>query len=78
MKAEERERLKDLVITSIAIELAINGDYLTDLGDIANCIGMAVSKITCENGKDLNLWSFEKDDFIHGFNHGYSLNDGTH
>jgi hypothetical protein len=78
MTNEQREEFKDLIITSIAIELAISGNYLTDLSDIANCIGMAVSKITCEDGKDLNLWSFQKDDFISGFNHGYSLNDGTH
>ena len=78
MKKKERENLKDLVIYSIVNELLQKPDLITDLSDIGNFIGIAVSNITCKNGKDLNFWSFEKDDFINGFNHGYSLNDGTH
>jgi hypothetical protein len=78
MKAEERDDLKTKVMYSIINDLLQNSDRITDLGDIGNYIGIAISKITCKNGKDLNLWSFEKDDFILGFNHGYSLNNGTH
>ena len=78
MKAEERHNLKIKVMYSIINDLLQNPDRITDLSDIGNYIGIAISKITCKDGKDLNLWSFEKDDFINGFNHGYSLNDGTH
>lgn len=78
MTVEERHDYKIKVIYSIVNELLQKPDSMNDLSDIGNFIGIAVSNITCENGKDLNLWSFEKDDFINGFNHGYSLNDGTH
>jgi hypothetical protein len=50
----------------------------TDLSDIGNYIGISVSMNTCKDQKDMNIWAFEKDDFIGGFEHGYSLNDGTH
>ena len=26
----------------------------------------------------LNIWAFERDDFTRGYEHGYSLQDGTH
>lgn len=78
MNAQERHDLKIKVIYSIVNDLLQNPDRMTDLSDIGNFIGIAVSKITCKNGADMNLWSFEKDDFILGFNHGYSLNNGTH
>lgn len=74
---EQRREYRDKVIEAIILELS-NTNTITDLGDIGNAIGFAVSSITCSDGKDLNIWSFEKDDFEHGFNHGYSLNDGSH
>lgn len=74
---EQRKKYRDKVIEAIIKNLKDN-DRITDLGDIANEIGLAVGSITCDNGKDLNIWSFEKDDFEHGFSHGYSLMDGSH
>ena len=41
-----------------------------DLGDVGNNIGIAVGKYI-QFGDD-------KDDFLHGINHGISLVDGTH
>lgn len=52
--------------------------YTGDLGDLGNEIGIAVGEQTCKDGKDLNIWSFEKNSFICGFEHGYSLKDGSH
>ena len=51
---------------------------ITDLSDIGNEIGSAVGSVTCMDGKDKNIWSFQKDDFENGFEHGYSLMNGTH
>ena len=75
---EQRREYRDRVIEAIERVLKDNKEKITDLGDIGNEIGFAVSSITCKEGKDLNVWSFEKDDFEHGFSHGYSLNDGSH
>ena len=41
-----------------------------DISDVGNSIGIAIGKYI-EYGDD-------KDDFIHGINHGISLIDGTH
>lgn len=75
---EKRKEYRDKVIESIQKALSDNKERITDLGDIGNEIGIAVGSITCKNGKDLNIWSFEKDDFEYGFSHGYSLKDGSH
>jgi len=75
---EERKEYRDKVIEAIEKSLKENKKRITDLGDIGNEIGIAVGSITCKDGNDLNIWSFEKDDFEHGFNHGYSLFDGSH
>jgi len=72
----KRDQLKDSVIESITTHL--NSSSIVDLGDIGNAIGIAVGDEVCKDGIDLNLWSFQKDDFLHGFEHGYSLMDGTH
>jgi len=74
---EQRKEYRNKVVEAIIKNLKDN-PTITDLGDIGNEIGFAVSSITCKNGKDLNIWSFEKDDFEHGFNHGYYLNNGSH
>jgi len=74
---EQRKEYRNKVIEAIKCELD-KTDLITDLGDIGNSIGVAVGSITCKDGKDLNIWSFEKDDFQHGFCHGYSLKDGSH
>jgi len=52
--------------------------YTGHLDDLGNEIGMAVSKHICKNGKFLNIFGFDKESFIDGFEHGNSLNDGTH
>lgn len=75
---EQRKDYRDKVIEAIKKALDDNRKRITDLGDIGNEIGLAVGSITCKKGKDLNIWSFEKDDFEHGFSHGYSLMDGSH
>jgi len=75
---EQRKNYRDKVIESIKKALYDNRERITDLGDIGNEIGIAVGSITCKEGKDLNIWSFEQDDFEHGFTHGYSLMDGSH
>ena len=79
MKGITEQERKELFI-NVCHDIMHSIDWMngTDLSDIGNCIGMAISQHTCKDGKDLNIWSFEKDDFIVGFNHGYSLNDGTH
>jgi hypothetical protein len=74
---QQRKEYRDKVIEVIKFELS-KPNALNDLGDIGNAIGFAVGSITCKNGKDLNIWSFEKDDFESGFDHGYSLKDGSH
>lgn len=65
--------MKDEIINAIILKLKDN-DRIKDLSDIGNEIGFAISSITCSNGKDLNVIYFEKEDFEHGFEHGYSLN----
>ena len=52
--------------------------YTGHLDDLGNEIGMAVSKHICKNGKFLNIFGFDKESFIDGFDHGVSLKDGTH
>ena len=73
----QREEYKNKVVEAIIKSLSSN-TTITDLGDIGNEIGIAVGSVTCDNGEELNIWSFEKHDFIGGYNHGYSLMNGTH
>jgi hypothetical protein len=49
-----------------------------DLTDIGNWIGIAIGMNTCKDEKDLNIRAFSQGDFISGFEHGYSIHDGTH
>jgi hypothetical protein len=49
-----------------------------DLSDIGDFIGKAIGMNTCKDEKDLNIRAFSKRDFITGFEHGYSIHDGTH
>ena len=62
----ERENLEGVLI--------FNYD-LTNVGDF---IGKAIGQNTCKDEKDLNIWAFDKDSFVGGFYHGYSLLNGTH
>jgi len=75
-KSEEKELF--FKIKKDIIQKLENMSYDGHIDDLANEIGIAVSNNTCKNNKDLNIWSFEKESFIGGFEHGYSLNDGTH
>lgn len=68
----------DGIIKDVITELSAIMVFRGDLSDLGNAIGRAVSSHTCKDGQDLNLFGFEKEDFLHGFTHGYSLNDGTH
>ena len=52
--------------------------YTGHIDDLGNEIGIAVSKHICKNGKSLNIFGFDKEYFIDGFEHGNSLNDGNH
>ena len=49
-----------------------------DLTDIGDFIRKAIGQNTCKDEKDLNIWAYDKESFIFGFQHGYSLHDGTH
>lgn len=44
-----------------------------DLSDIGNTIGIVIGKHL-----DKKEMGFDKDDFLHGLRHGFSLTDGTH
>lgn len=75
MTEQQRKELGVQVIKAIKAELEIlEGKDSFDLSDIGNSIGYAVGLRTAKK----NLWSYEKNDFIHGYGHGYSLTDGTH
>jgi hypothetical protein len=50
----------------------------TDLADIGNFGGKAIGKNTCKDEKDLNIWAYDKESFVAGFYHGYSIHDHTH
>jgi hypothetical protein len=52
--------------------------YTGHIDDLGNEIGMAVSNHIYKNNKSLNIFGFDKKSFIYGFEHGASLNDGTH
>ena len=60
------DKIKNELIDSI-----IN-DRAYDLSDIGNIIGIVVGKYLQKKS------GFEKDDFLNGINHGFSLADGTH
>lgn len=49
-----------------------------DLTDIGDFIGKAIGQNTCKDEKDLNIWAYDKESFVAGFYHGYSIHDGTH
>lgn len=49
-----------------------------ELADLGSEIGNAVGKCIFENKTSKNIDSFMEDDFIRGFEHGITLEDGTH
>ena len=73
---EKRMELRNSCVERIVYNL--QNRHVTDLGDIGNMIGDAIASVTHKDGKDQEFWSFQKDDFILGLEHGYSLHDGTH
>jgi hypothetical protein len=77
---DERTALTKKIALSIIdrMQEMMKEDWLMDLSDVGNAVGMAVASHTCKDGKDMNLFSFEKSDFESGFRHGWSLHDGTH
>jgi len=58
----------------------MNNDRLYDLTDVGNEIGIIIGKYTNRGKKRNDNWKtgYDKDDFIHGIEHGISLSDGTH
>ena len=75
-ESEEQELF--MKIKNEIIERLQRIKYTGHIDDIGNEIGVAVGEHICKDGKDLNIWAFEKNSFIGGFEHGYSLKDGTH
>jgi hypothetical protein len=63
------QKIKDEIINQLN-----HCDHNGHIDDIGNLVGIAVGK----HIGNKNIWAFEKSDFILGFNHGYSLEDGTH
>ena len=66
---------KNDLINQIKIDLIrdIVSAKAEDLSDIGNTIGIVIGKHL-----DENEMGFDKDDFLHGIKHGFSLVDGTH
>lgn len=75
---EYQIQYRDKIIESIVKELTKDDLICQDLSDIGNIIGIAVGNVTCQDQKDKNIPTFEKEDFEYGFQHGYSLRDGSH
>jgi len=50
-------------------------EYIEDLSDIGNEIGIVIGEIIEDNKDKIG---YELNDFIHGLKHGVSLIDGTH
>jgi hypothetical protein len=44
----------------------------SDLSDVGNIIGIVIGENICEK------MGYEKNDFMDGLRHGFSLSDGTH
>lgn len=63
--------LSNKIIENLVNNLQSKMNY--DLSDIGNEIGYTISLLHCDKYD-----GFSKEDFLNGFNHGYSLNDGTH
>ena len=63
-----RKELVEIIQTWNAIE-----NRQEDLGDLGNNIGIVVGKYFKKK-----KWGYQKDSFLHGLNHGFSLADGTH
>lgn len=76
MSVAQMKKLTVKICDSIKREMDImNESYAgSDVSDIGNAIGMAVGKHIANKEK----FGYEKNDFLSGFNHGYSLKDGTH
>lgn len=76
---KERKAIFIKICDSIILNMEIikNG-YIGDLSDIGNEVGEAVGLNTCKDKMGLNMLGVESDDFIRGYHHGYSLQDGTH
>ena len=66
----DKEKFKKLSLD--IIESLNEIDYVGDLGDIGNEIGIVVAKYFS------NGLGYEKEDFFSGLKHGISLTDGTH
>lgn len=74
-----KQSIKKEIINSIKSELdkleKINSG---DLSDIGNSIGIAVGSILCDENVKVPYMGFDKEDLISGYEHGFSLKDGTH
>ncbi len=70
------ENLKDKIIESIIVNLKKHCKYLFHMDDIGCIVGDSISQVTCTNEKE--IIKNAQTEFIDGFKHGYSLNNGTH
>lgn len=73
---KEYKKLASKIIDSIERELndVKNSPYPVHLDDIGNAIGIACAKHLAEK----NIFGYEKKELILGYEHGWSLMDGTH
>ena len=63
---------KDIRIVEIIEDLKTAEYFVGDLSDIGNTIGIIIGKYICDD------MGFKEDAFLHGFNHGVSMSNGTH
>lgn len=76
MTKEEKNILFHKIIDDIIYNMeCIKKGVLSDIGNVIECI---IGHNTCKNNKDQNIDAFQKHNFLNGFKHGYSLQDGTH
>lgn len=73
LQTEEYNQLYRDIKEEIIAQLK-NSDYIGHIDDLGNLIGVAIGKHIANK----NIMCFQKEDFIMGLNHGYSLEDGTH
>ena len=74
-----KESIKKDIINSIKTELdKLEKMNYADLSDIGNSIGIAVGSVLCDENVEIPYMGFDKEDLISGYEHGFSLKDGTH
>jgi len=75
---KENEKLYKRITAEIIQNLKDDRKIGDSLKDVGNAVGAAIGHHICEKGKDKHIDDFKVADFIVGFEHGYSLFNGTH